>query len=138
MSSIDQAKQINLNGVYTIGRVENVTSNDDCLENWISLKAEFESEKLEQHGNESTAKKPAKRVKEIKRFKYEELNELKSMIMLVAKRSLIDTQEDENAILEYFIEVFDNVVRLTETYRKLVNKGARTYFHAKYLAILNK
>lgn len=107
MSCIEQAKQINANGVYKI------TRGSSGLESWVTLETEFIKPAAE--GSE----------KETKRFGFDELNELKSMIMLVAKRTATtDAQDDENSTLEYFIEVFDYVHRLADTFLKLVNKGA--------------
>lgn len=111
MSSIEQATQINMNGVYKIEQ----KVNDESVEKWMFLETEF----VISQENDSS-----KNQKELKLLGYDELNELKSMIMLVAKRTATqDGQDDENQILEYFIEVFDNVVRLTETFIKLTSKG---------------
>lgn len=124
MGSIEQAKQININGVYKIGLDNNKdknkdkTPNIDTLESWIRLEADF-VKILDSSSGSSGPPKCEKRT-----FTYEELNELKSMIMLLAKRpTTLDSQDDEIPNLEYFIEVFDNVVRLTETFRLLINKG---------------
>ena len=120
MGSIEQAKQININGVYKIGLDnKNKTPNIDALESWIRLEADFVKILDSSSGSSGHPPKCEKRT-----FTYEELNELKSMIMLLAKRpTTLDSQDDEIPNLEYFIEVFDNVVRLTETFRLLINKG---------------
>ena len=71
-----------------------------------------------------------------KSYKFEDLEELQNILMLVAPRKSknfhrstmtdqssidLDGQEDESETLEYFIEIFSSVIRLAEIYLKLAN-----------------
>jgi len=55
------------------------------------------------------------------------LKELQNLLMLVAKKSktsqLDEDDDDETNAMEYFIEVFNKVVRLAEVYLKLIQNG---------------
>lgn len=57
------------------------------------------------------------------KYTYEKLTELKSVIVLMVGKSTSATDVDETETLEYFIDIFDNVTRLTDSYLKLSNIG---------------
>ena len=121
LSTINQAKQINKKGVYKVGNlksafissngvvnIEGVTNISSLIELEIDLDAEKKSKKS------SSVKS------------YEDLKELQSILILVAKNStktLDDSEESDEEALEYFIEIFNNIVRLAEILLKLLRNG---------------
>lgn len=114
LSSINKAKQFNLNGVYTIGNFKTSFISANGVVNLdqttaISNLIEFEIELV------NAGKKAEK-----KNYTYDDLKELQNILLLVAKKDEIDNDEKD---LEYFIEIFNNVVRLARIYLKLLRTG---------------
>lgn len=118
MSSLEQANQINKNGVY---KINGKARNSDKLDDWISLETEFVQP---QHTDQTPPRRPVQR----RKFAYDELNKLKSMVMLLAKRTATpDAPDNDNDMLDYFIDVFDSVTRMAETFVKLANRGCTLF-----------
>lgn len=116
LSSLSQAKQINKNGIY---RIAVQAQKPLTVENLIALDINLEQEVIT---DVDAAGKPSiKKNKTTKNFTFQDLNELKSMLMLVAKRST--THDDDATTTDYFIEIFDSIVRLCELYIVLLNEG---------------
>ena len=109
MSSINKAKQFNLNGVYRIGSksmhgeidLEKITS--------VSNLIEFNANIYKEDG----------KLKEKMTCSYDDMKELQNILLLVAKKEEDDDEKD----LEYFIEVFNSIVRLAEIHLKLMSSG---------------
>jgi hypothetical protein len=130
---INKAKQFNEKGVYKIGNHNSLAYYDlsqynqsqVCIENIIELECDIEIIGDQRRKTES------KNVK----LNYEKLNELKNFLMLVARKSSIsiNNNDDDSETVDYFIEVFDYVIRLANAYLKLINKGCFLfeYFLAK-------
>ncbi len=115
LSAINKAKQFNRKGHYTIGsfRKEFISSNGlvnlDQITN-ISNLIEFESELVNVTGT-----KTEKIVSS-----YEDLKELQNILLLVARK---DEQDNDEKDLEYFIDIFNSVVRLAQGYARLLRCG---------------
>jgi len=71
---------------------------------------EFESELVNVQGN-----KTEKIISS-----YEDLKELQNILLLVARKDEIENDESD---LEYFIEIFNNIVRLAQDYVSLLRSG---------------
>lgn len=111
MSSIDQAKKYNLKGVYRVGNfyselIQKGVVNIDKISN-VSNLIEFEIDSELNFTNRS------------KVLTYEKLTELQNILLLV-KSDEVDNDEKD---LEYFIEIFNYVVRLANTYLSLIQNG---------------
>lgn len=109
MSSINKAKQFNLNGVYTVGLSRTHTGIDLAASACISHLIGFEANLLKTDGRQ-----------EKKICTYEEMKELQNILLLVAKKDDVENDEKD---LEYFIEVFNSIVRLTDIHLKLLSSG---------------
>jgi E3 ubiquitin-protein ligase RNF213 len=129
LSSLNQARQFNQNGVYIIGNPETLFFSPETLSlsKLIKLEIDLEVEKI----GKTTKTLEKKREKKV--YTYENLTELKNILMLVARKTskpkvpnqLNDSISDFDDIetLEYFIEIFDNVCRLGNVFIKLMNNG---------------
>ena len=61
---------------------------------------------------------------ETKRYTYSQLKDQQNILMLMAKKNTIMSEEDdETKTLEYFLEIFDGITRLAELYLKLLRNG---------------
>ena len=130
---INKAKQFNEKGVYRIGNLDSSAYYDlsqtnqsrVCIENIIEIECEIEIFRDQQQKNET----------KIVKSNYEQLNELKNFLMLVARKSSLsgNNNDDDSETVDYFIEVFDYVIRLANAYLKLISKGCFLfeYFQAK-------
>ena len=138
MSSLNQARQFNQKGVYTIGNAEtkHLSPEDLCLSKLIKLEIELEIEKI------SRANRMEKETKK-KTYTYENLVDLKNILMLVARKTTSQSSSgiglneslsefDDIETLEYFIQIFDNVCRLANVYIKLMSTGC--LFFKNFLA----
>jgi hypothetical protein len=115
LSSLNQARQFNQNGVYIIGSPETLFFSPETLSlsKLIKLEIDLEVEKI------AKTSKTLEKKREKKVYTYENLIELKNILMLVARKtskpkvpnqfndSISDFDDIET--LEYFIEIFDNV-----------------------------
>ena len=111
MSSIDQAKEYNLKGVYRVGNfyselIQNGVVNIDKISNVANL-IEFEIDSQLNFTNRN------------KVLTYEKLTELQNILLLVKS----DEGDDDEKDLEYFIEIFKYVVRLSHSYLSLLQNG---------------
>ncbi|CAF0704523.1 unnamed protein product [Brachionus calyciflorus] len=125
LSSIEQARQLNEKGVF------HIKFNDSQQINFQNV-IELNIEMINQVSKEIKSEK----------FTYEKLNDLKSILMLVAKKSsdeIDNAEREESETLNYFISIFDNVVRLADIYVKLLNNGCDLFnnFEAKIYADCN-
>lgn len=106
LSSIEQARQINENGLYRI----NLLPNEIFIQNIIQVHVIMVN-KLKNTENQE-------------QFDYEKLNELKSILVLLVRKGENSAQDREDAnILEYFIQTFDNCIRLATVFLKIRNNG---------------
>jgi hypothetical protein len=137
LSSVNQAKQFNLKGVYRVGNLTGRScyaltefNSSLTINDIIELECEMDIGK-----DDKNAKVNEKRVEKLN---YHQLNELKNILMLMARKSTmtiassqasgVKEQDDDSETLDYFIDVFDNVIRLAEIYLKLVEKGEFKFF----------
>ncbi len=114
--------------MYKIGFGTRSLRKSLTKEKLIQLEGELEIDTIVESGQQKIKKN-----KELKKYSYENLNELKSVLMLVASKSdgnnydtSTNTSRDtlnESENLEYFIDLFDSVVHLTEILVKLVDSG---------------
>ena len=114
LSSINQAKQFNEKGVYQIG-----LKGDGSVTSGIELEIELEVERI--IGNDAVVKKDKVR----KIYNFAKLKELQSVLMLVAKKG--ENEEDDSRTLEYFNEVFNMTIRLSDILVKLSSSGCSLF-----------
>jgi hypothetical protein len=159
LSAIGEASQLNRNGLYKIGSNTNSRGTANSYfnqtptpESLISLETVLETESIVEAKASSTqmtksltsVDKKIIKNKQHKKYNYEKLNELKSVLMLVARKnadnvtfdssSMIDerveNEVNEMENLDYFIEVFDNIVILAEILLRLVESGCWMFENA--------
>jgi hypothetical protein len=144
VSSIKQAKLFNEKGIYSISlnnkieireinerkdsssshvlsekQIENATKKEDSIEYILLLKYEEEVDVYDDRTKMKIGKK-----QETKRYTYSQLKDQQNILMLMAKKNTIMTEEDdETKTLEYFLEIFDGITRLAELYLKLLRNG---------------
>jgi E3 ubiquitin-protein ligase RNF213 len=135
LSAINQAKQFNEKGVYKIGFTNSgfYSKSGEKLESLKNISKLIELEiELEMESNDTSSKTKAKKQFKKTIYNLERLKETQNLLMLVAKKSKSidkknqideDDDDDESMAMEYFIEIFNNVVRLAEIYLKLINNG---------------
>jgi hypothetical protein len=156
LSAINEANQLNRNGLYKIGFLSNSFSRNSgsnlftqapTPESLISLETELETESIvEAKSNNTNVDKKIVKNKQQKKYNYEKLNELKSVLMLVARKTgdknnatfnsgditdeRIEDDLNEMDNLDYFIEIFDNIVVLADVLLRLVESGCWVFENA--------
>lgn len=122
MTSLNQAKKINNSGIYILG----------------AFSENYQEESLLTFDNsEPTQIKDVMSLKlatENKSYTFEELKDLQNILMLVAPRDndvLDEGADDNSATLEYFIETFAGISRLSELYLEMIRHGCSFYGNFK-------
>ncbi|RNA22614.1 E3 ubiquitin-ligase RNF213-like [Brachionus plicatilis] len=114
LSSIEQARQINENGLFKIELLPKHLAIQDMIQVDVTMVNKVNNTQKE------------------KKFNYEKLNELKSILVLLTKKAsdFADDQEDANT-LDYFIQIFDNCIRLANIFLNMRNNGCDFFNNLK-------
>lgn len=141
LSAINQAIQLNESGNYKVGFFHHNQDHqtgfvqDLSPTQLIEMDIELKYDSIvETGGNENASRIQKKTNTKKKRYSFEELNELKSILMLVARTGEEANMSTDNAgamteaeHLEYFIDVFDSILLLSDMIVRLINSGCWFY-----------
>lgn len=116
LSAIEQARQINQKGLFKI----EILSGQFSIENIIKVDVTMINKVNKTQKNEI--------------FTYEKLNELKSILVLLTKKTGDTTEDQEDAnTFDYFIQIFDNCVRLANIFVNMCKNGCDLFNNFKMI-----
>ncbi|XP_071137099.1 E3 ubiquitin-protein ligase rnf213-alpha-like [Mytilus edulis] len=117
VSSLQQAEAINTKGIYQVGNLKKI---ENLRKTNLNEVLELRVAEDDQEG----------RVAQRKLYRYDQLHDLQSRLMLVAGKA--EKGKDE---VDRFMEILDGAVRLGNIYAKLVEEGCVLFsqWHVKFL-----